>query len=70
MKFIGVDGCKIGWFFVSLDDNAGWDIGVLSKIAELFELITDSELILVDIPIGLRKMIKMNDCVIWRPVKF
>jgi predicted RNase H-like nuclease len=55
MKFIGVDGCKIGWFFVSLDDNEGWNIGVLSKIAELSELITESELILVDIPIGLRE---------------
>jgi predicted RNase H-like nuclease len=53
VKFIGVDGCKRGWFFVGLDDNNSWNIGILSKISELSELITASDLILVDIPIGL-----------------
>jgi len=60
MKFIGVDGCRIGWFFVSLDDNENWNIGVLSKISGLTELMRDSVLILVDIPIGLRQN-EMNE---------
>lgn len=55
MQFIGVDGCKTGWFWVSLDHNVGWKIGILSKISELSEFITESALILVDIPIGLRE---------------
>lgn len=54
MKFIGVDGCKKGWFYVSLDENDGWNVDVVSKISGLSELITDSQLILVDIPVGLR----------------
>ncbi|MCI0513134.1 DUF429 domain-containing protein [candidate division KSB1 bacterium] len=58
MKFIGVDGCKIGWFFVSLDQNAGWDFGILAKISELAKFITESALILADIPIGLREVDK------------
>jgi predicted RNase H-like nuclease len=53
MKFIGVDGCKKGWFYICLEYNKSWSIGVLPKISELTELITESELILVDIPIGL-----------------
>lgn len=55
MKYIGVDGCKKGWFFVSLDDNENWNIEILSEISGLSQLITESELILVDIPIGLRE---------------
>jgi predicted RNase H-like nuclease len=55
MKFIGVDGCKIGWFFVGLNGNGGWDIGVVPRISKLSEAIKASELTLVDIPIGLRE---------------
>jgi predicted RNase H-like nuclease len=53
MKYTGVDGCKAGWFFVSLDDNEDWNIGLLAGISELSGLITKNQLILVDIPIGL-----------------
>jgi predicted RNase H-like nuclease len=53
MKFIGVDGCKAGWFFVGLDDTEDWSIGLLAEIYGLSGLITKSQLILVDIPIGL-----------------
>ena len=55
MKFIGVDGCKIGWFFVGLNGNGGWDMGVVPGISRLSEAIKASELTLVDIPIGLRE---------------
>lgn len=55
MKFIGVDGCKKGWFYVGLDDKEGWNMGILSMISDLSPLLAESTLILVDIPIGLRE---------------
>ena len=55
MQFIGMDGCKVGWFFVALNRNGGWEVGVISRISELSEYIKASELTLIDIPIGLRE---------------
>lgn len=55
MKFIGIDGCKVGWFYVGLDSNGGWEVGVVPRISELSGHIKTSELTLVDIPIGLRE---------------
>lgn len=55
MKFIGVDGCKIGWFFVGLNGNGGWEMGVVPRISKLSEAIKTCELTLIDIPIGLRE---------------
>ena len=52
MKFMGIDGCKAGWFFVGLNDDH-WHVGVASQIAELVEAIQSSQLTLIDIPIGL-----------------
>ncbi|MDQ6994776.1 MAG: DUF429 domain-containing protein [Mariprofundaceae bacterium] len=54
MKYIGIDGCKKGWFFVSLDDNEKWKIGVVKEIKDFLPQITDSKLVLIDIPIGLK----------------
>ena len=53
MKLIGVDGCKSGWFFVSL---YGEEIkfGVVPYIGELVNDNEEELLIFVDIPIGLR----------------
>jgi len=28
MKYVGVDGCKKGWFTVAIIDNKRWDVGV------------------------------------------
>ena len=52
MRFVGVDGCKGGWFSVGLDQN-GYDFGMFREFAELLPHYQDAELILVDIPIGL-----------------
>lgn len=54
MQYIGVDGCKFGWFYVALDDKAGWKVGVVDHINELLPLISVSKATLIDIPIGLR----------------
>ena len=47
----GVDGCKSGWI-VFYFDGAMWNSRLYDTIAKLFEAI-DSELILIDVPIGL-----------------
>ncbi len=54
MKYIGIDGCKTGWFFIILNDNEEWGIGVVKEIKDLLLQITDSKLVLIDIPIGLK----------------
>jgi predicted RNase H-like nuclease len=51
--FVGVDGCPRGWFFVAIDDNAGWQVGIVPNMIELWGLFSHSKLILIDIPIGL-----------------
>jgi len=58
MKYIGIDGCKIGWFFVILDDKQNWEIGVVKEIGALLPRIIASEMTLIDIPLGLREDIK------------
>jgi predicted RNase H-like nuclease len=53
MKFIGVDGCKIGWFYTVINHKNHWEIGVSENIGKLWETHKDVSLILIDIPIGL-----------------
>jgi predicted RNase H-like nuclease len=55
MNYIGVDGCKKGWFYVSLDDRDHWETDVISDIQHLIDRFQKARLILVDVPIGLRK---------------
>ena len=52
-KYVGVDGCKAGWFSVALDENGGYEFEVFKKFRKLVEHYNDAKLILVDIPIGL-----------------
>jgi predicted RNase H-like nuclease len=54
MKYLGLDGCRAGWFMVALDDDGGGAFGVLSTIDELSGYLPGAELALIDIPIGLR----------------
>lgn len=51
---VGVDGCKVGWFWVGLGPDEGYSLGVVESIRELLQQTEDPELVLVDIPIGLR----------------
>jgi len=53
MKFIGVDGCKIGWFYTAINHENDWEIGVSENIEKLWQIHKDVSLILIDIPIGL-----------------
>ncbi len=52
-KFVGVDGCKAGWFSVDLDGDGGVGFGVFRTLRRLQEHYLGAVLILVDIPIGL-----------------
>lgn len=60
MNYIGVDGCKKGWFYVSLDDRDNWEIDVTPSIQHLIDRFQEARLILVDIPIGLREKGKLE----------
>ncbi|RXA21691.1 DUF429 domain-containing protein [Methanosarcina sp. MSH10X1] len=62
--FVGVDGCRAGWFAVLLamenDQNYDWEIGVFPDFSCLIDFLKENygqfePLILIDIPIGLKK---------------
>lgn len=50
--FIGVDGCKAGWFYVA-SNGEQLLVGIVSSIAELIPLFPEVGRIVIDIPIGL-----------------
>ena len=52
-KFVGVDGCKGGWFSVGFDHGGAYELEVHANFSQLIDHYGDAELILVDIPIGL-----------------
>ena len=52
-KISGVDGCKGGWLTFHFDGKS-WSENLFKEINELYRA-SDSNLILIDIPIGLRK---------------
>ncbi len=53
MKFIGIDGCKAGWFFAGFDQNNDWRIDIFEKISDFSDALYVADLTLLDIPIGL-----------------
>ena len=53
LKYIGIDGCKDGWFCVSFDDNNNWSYRVISDTQSLGEYVSHANSTLIDIPIGL-----------------
>ncbi|AKB84510.1 DUF429 domain-containing protein [Methanococcoides methylutens] len=55
MNFIGVDGCKGGWFAIRFSETNDIDVEVFSNISNLWEKYNENSLILIDIPIGLRE---------------
>lgn len=53
MKFIGIDGCKKGWFLVILEDNR-CKVDIIESIQKLTDYATDkNDIVVIDIPIGL-----------------
>jgi predicted RNase H-like nuclease len=59
-KYIGIDGCKKGWFYFSLDDDRSYDFGILKTIREVSIISNKGDIILIDIPIGLREKDKLE----------
>lgn len=60
MKYIGIDGCKDGWFYICLDDNQLYNFGILDTIRDLSQISNKSDIVLIDIPIGLREKDKQE----------
>lgn len=54
MTYIGVDGCRAGWFLVGLNNEGQSTFNLLTHITELDAYWSDAEMVLIDIPIGLR----------------
>ncbi len=53
IEFVGVDGCRSGWFSVGFDSEGGYELKVFPAFSELVDYYRDARLVLVDIPIGL-----------------
>ncbi|MGD8991537.1 MAG: DUF429 domain-containing protein [Desulfobacterales bacterium] len=53
MQFVGVDGCKKGWFAVSLGSGRNWAIDVYKTINVLWDAVKPLSMMFIDIPIGL-----------------
>ena len=51
--FVGVDGCKAGWFAVGIGRDGSYEHGLFRSARELHEHHADSERVLIDIQIGL-----------------
>lgn len=60
IEYIGVDGCRAGWFYVGLAESEAWDMGVAAKVSDLLCHLNKAKLILIDIPIGLREKEKQE----------
>lgn len=58
MKYIGIDGCKGGWYCVGFDDRhrKQWQTVFATELTEVSAVLRRSELVLIDIPIGLRSI--------------
>jgi len=53
--YVGVDGCPGGWFYVALSIKNEWLIGVVPSLKRLLHALQHPDLILIDMPIGLRE---------------
>jgi predicted RNase H-like nuclease len=51
--FIGIDGCRAGWFCVLLDAADNWSCYVAPDAAAVGELSGTADSVMIDIPIGL-----------------
>jgi predicted RNase H-like nuclease len=53
--YVGADACKGGWFAIALTKDGQWQTGVCQDIGALWKKYHNADLILVDVPIGLRE---------------
>ena len=61
-EFVGVDGCRSGWFSVGFDSQGCYELKVFPAFSELLAYYSDARPILVDIPIGLLKNGEGREC--------
>lgn len=54
-EYVGVDGCPGGWFYVGLDREREWLIGLVPTVSALLQALPQARLLLIDMPIGLRE---------------
>lgn len=52
---VGLDGCRAGWFAVRLNPDNTWTIQVFPTVNHVWNEFQQAQLILIDIPIGLRE---------------
>lgn len=55
MKYLGVDGCKPGWLAIEVDENNNWSANIYQDFTSIIKENPFFELILIDIPIGLKE---------------
>jgi len=53
INYVGVDGCKAGWFAVAFSEDGTWEHGVFDSADALLRQYGESDRIYIDIPIGL-----------------
>ncbi|MGM0546376.1 MAG: DUF429 domain-containing protein [Bacteroidota bacterium] len=61
MKTLGIDGCRAGWFAVSLDDE-GAGFWLLETDGQLKEYFEEYDRIFIDVPIGLSEEKYVRQC--------
>ncbi len=54
LSSMGVDGCRAGWLWVWLGQSGEWQAGIELSFRQVWSKFERVDLILVDIPIGLR----------------
>ena len=52
-EYVGVDGCRSGWFSVGFNSQGSYELKVFPAFSELLGYYAEAKLVLVDIPIGL-----------------
>ena len=52
--FVGVDGCRAGWFAIGLEAEGRWQVDIFPDVSSLWSHHRGASLILIDIPIGLK----------------
>ena len=52
--FVGVDGCRAGWFAIGLEADDHWQVDIFPDVSSLWDHHRGAALILIDIPIGLK----------------
>lgn len=53
MRYVGVDGCRAGWFWVAFSTPRGWSSGIAEDADALWDTHRGAERVLIDVPIGL-----------------